>query len=368
MLASTFWMHGNDRQSEQQLFFDQTMQIQGLFTNLQGIVTLWQGIGRLPFPEHGEIEFAANGKHCRLQTTLANHLDLGVQDTMDDELLLLITPEVEDNGNRAFGLHELLADTPHVRERQLTLEGYAAIRQFARIDLRWNWPIQHKRAIIGTALRLSKEINPEATPTDLWSTSPENKLMPFILLASSSPYRRQLLERLHLPFTHQSPDIDETPLPGESPRALVERLARAKTAALADQREPTLIIGSDQATAIEGEILGKPLTHERAHQQLTQASGRTLVFHTGLAVLDSRTGECRSEVVDFQVRFRPLDAATIDRYLRVEQPYDCAGSFKAEGLGIALFEAMQGEDPTSLIGLPLIRLAALLRQAGLQVP
>ncbi len=368
MLASPFWMRGDDRQSEQQLLFDQAMQIQRIFTNLQGIVSLWQGIGRLPLPEHGEIEFAVDGKHCRLQTTLADHLDLGIEDTVDDVLPLLITPEVEDDGYRAFGLHELLADTPHVRERQLTLEGYAAIRQFARIDLRWNWPIQHKRAIIGTALRLSKEINPEATPTDLWSTSPENKLMPRILLASSSPYRRQLLERLCLPFAHQSPDIDETPLPGEHPRDLVERLARLKAAALGDQSDHTLVIGSDQATAIEGEILGKPLSHDRAHQQLARASGRTLVFHTGLAVLDSRTGECRSEVVDFQVRFRPLDAATIDRYLLAEQPYDCAGSFKAEGLGIALFEAMQGDDPTSLIGLPLIRLTALLREAGLQVP
>ncbi|WP_454253432.1 Maf family protein [Pseudomonas sp. Marseille-Q7302] len=192
--------------------------------------------------------------------------------------------------------------------------------------------------------------------------------MPRILLASSSPYRRQLLERLCLPFAHQSPDIDETPLPGEHPRDLVERLARLKAAALGDQSDHTLVIGSDQATAIEGEILGKPLSHDRAHQQLARASGRTLVFHTGLAVLDSRTGKCWSEVVDFQVRFRPLDAATIDRYLLVEQPYDCAGSFKAEGLGIALFEAMQGDDPTSLIGLPLIRLTALLREAGLQVP
>jgi len=128
------------------------------------------------------------------------------------------------------------------------------------------------------------------------------------------------------------------------------------------------LVDRANAAEIDGEILGKPLTHERAHQQLARASGQTLVFHTGLALLDSRTGECRSEVVDFQVRFRPLDAATIDRYLLAEQPYDCAGSFKAEGLGIALFDAMQGEDPTSLIGLPLIRLAALLREAGLQVP
>ncbi|MDF3932028.1 Maf family protein [Pseudomonas citronellolis] len=189
-----------------------------------------------------------------------------------------------------------------------------------------------------------------------------------LLLASSSPYRRELLQRLRLPFECASPDIDESPLPGESAEQLVRRLAEHKARALAERFPNHLIIGSDQA-AVQGQaILGKPHTLERAHEQLKASSGGTVSFLTGLAVLDAASGRCQVDCVPFRVHFRELEDATILRYLQAEQPFDCAGSFKAEGLGVSLFRATEGEDATSLVGLPLIRLVDMLLAEGIQVP
>ncbi|KSW26929.1 MULTISPECIES: Maf family nucleotide pyrophosphatase [unclassified Pseudomonas] len=189
-----------------------------------------------------------------------------------------------------------------------------------------------------------------------------------LILASSSPYRRELLQRLRLPFECASPDIDESPLPGESAEQLVRRLAEAKARALAARFPEHLIIGSDQA-AVQGQaILGKPHTLERAMEQLKASSGNSVSFLTGLALLDSASGRCQVDCIPFRVHFRELDEARIRRYLEAERPFDCAGSFKAEGLGVSLFRATEGEDGTSLVGLPLIRLVDMLLAEGVQVP
>ncbi|MNZ27282.1 Maf-like protein YceF [compost metagenome] len=189
-----------------------------------------------------------------------------------------------------------------------------------------------------------------------------------LILASSSPYRRELLQRLRLPFTCASPDIDESPLPGESAEQLVRRLAEAKARALACHYPEHLIIGSDQAAVQGPTILGKPHHLERAVEQLRAASGSSVSFLTSLALLNTRTGHCQTDCIPFTVHFRELDEARIRRYLEAEQPFDCAGSFKAEGLGVSLFRATEGEDATSLVGLPLIRLVDMLLAEDIQIP
>lgn len=189
-----------------------------------------------------------------------------------------------------------------------------------------------------------------------------------LVLGSTSRYRRELLERLRQPFEVLAPEVDETPLAGEAPAALAQRLALTKARAVAAQRPGAIVIGSDQVADLDGEPLGKPGNHERAVAQLRRMSGQTVLFQTALAVVCLETGFEASELAVVKVVFRPLDDATIERYLRAEQPYDCAGSAKSEGLGIALLDRIDNDDPTALIGLPLIHTARLLRQAGLQLP
>ena len=182
-----------------------------------------------------------------------------------------------------------------------------------------------------------------------------------LVLASSSPWRRQLLARLQVPFDCASPNIDESPQADESPSALVQRLASSKATALGASFPHHLIIGSDQVATLDGAILGKPGRHEKASKQLALCSGRTVNFHTGLALHDSACGETDVMVETFRVHFRSLSDTDIDRYLRIEQPYQCAGSFKMEGLGIVLFNRLEGRDPNTLVGLPLIALTDMLR-------
>ncbi len=182
-----------------------------------------------------------------------------------------------------------------------------------------------------------------------------------LVLASSSPYRKALLKRLQVPFTTCTPDIDEAPLSDENGLELVLRLARIKAEAVALRYPDAIIIGSDQvAVHSNGDIINKPNTYPQAFQQLRQASGNTLTFHTGLSVHCTQTGRTITDAVATQVIFRNLSDAQIRAYLEREQPYDCAGSFKAEGLGICLFRAIHSDDPTALIGLPLIRLTSIL--------
>jgi septum formation protein len=188
---------------------------------------------------------------------------------------------------------------------------------------------------------------------------------PALILGSTSRYRRELLERLRLPFECVAPQVDETPGPGERPADLALRLALAKARAVAALSPDAVVIGSDQVADLDGQPVGKPGNHERAVQQLRAMSGRSIVFQTAVAVAHARRGFEASALVPVTVRFRVLSNDEIERYLRAEQPYDCAGSAKSETLGIALLEAIESDDPTALVGLPLIRTCALLRQAGL---
>lgn len=188
-----------------------------------------------------------------------------------------------------------------------------------------------------------------------------------IILASTSPFRRELLGRLNLPFETAAPDTDEQPLANESATELVRRLAEAKARAI-DSNENGLVIGSDQVATCGDEILGKPGTHERAREQLEKLSGQRVVFQTGLCLLNSGTDHVQLEVVPFTVQFRELNSQQIEHYLLQDQPYNCAGSFKSEGLGITLFESMEGDDPTALIGLPLICLTSMLANEGIILP
>jgi septum formation protein len=189
-----------------------------------------------------------------------------------------------------------------------------------------------------------------------------------LVLASTSAYRRTLLERLTIPFSVARPDTDETPLPGETPTATAERLAAEKARAVARDWPDALIIGSDQVAHMGNEVFGKPGTEARAVEQLQRMSGQTVIFHTALALLNTRSGHIQVEGVPTSVRFRTLGDDEIRRYVAKERPLDCAGSAKSEGLGIALLDALSGDDPTALIGLPLIALCRMLRAEGVDLP
>ena len=188
-----------------------------------------------------------------------------------------------------------------------------------------------------------------------------------LILGSTSPYRRELLSRLRIPFSVQSPEVDETPLDGERPMQLAQRLALAKAKAVAEKNPNAVVIGSDQVADLNGMSLGKPGNFERAMAQLRQMSGQTVVFQTALAVVCLDSGFEQADLASVRVQFRVLTDAEIEVYLQREQPYDCAGSAKSEGLGIALLESIANDDPTALVGLPLIRTCNLLRAAGIKI-
>lgn len=203
---------------------------------------------------------------------------------------------------------------------------------------------------------------------------PDKLPSPALVLGSTSRYRRELLERLGLPFEIRAPEVDETPHAGETPLALAVRLAEAKAAAVAASFAGTdatmrdvVVIGSDQVADLDGLALGKPLAHDKATAQLRAMSGRTVLFHTAVAVARPTTGQCWQAVDTVKVHMRPLSPQDIETYLRLEQPYDCAGSAKVEGLGIVLIDRIESDDPTTLVGLSLITVARLLREAGLDV-
>jgi septum formation protein len=198
--------------------------------------------------------------------------------------------------------------------------------------------------------------------------SPPSSTQPRLVLGSTSRYRHDLLQRLRVPFDVASPQVDESPLAGEAPSALAQRLALAKAHAVAAARADgadVVVIGSDQVADVDGEPVGKPGTHERAVAQLKRMSGRAIVFQTAVAVVRPATNFAQVMLAPVRVRFRPLSGEEIEQYLLLEHPYDCAGSAKSETLGIALLEAIESDDPTALVGLPLIRTCALLRAAGL---
>ncbi|SDI84015.1 MAF protein [Ferrimonas sediminum] len=188
-----------------------------------------------------------------------------------------------------------------------------------------------------------------------------------LILGSTSPFRRQILEKLNLPFRCEKPEVDETPLDDETAYQLVMRLAEAKARAAGQSHDDAWVIGSDQVAVIDDEILGKPGTHDNAVEQLQAASGKKVTFYTSLCLLNTDTGESQVDVETFKVYFKNLSLKQIDAYLKAEQPYNCAGSFKSEGLGIALFDRLSGRDPNTLMGLPLIRLTEMLQAEGFDV-
>ena len=190
---------------------------------------------------------------------------------------------------------------------------------------------------------------------------------PTLILASTSPYRRELLERLRVPFEIVRPEVDEAPLANEAPKDIASRLSLAKAQAVARQFPHSVVIGSDQVADLNGQAIGKPGAHERAVMQLTNMSGKMVLFHTAVSVLRLDMGFGQTLCACARVKFRELDRAEIEAYLLAEQPYDCAGSAKSEALGIALLESIESDDPTTLVGLPLIRTSALLRAAGIRI-
>lgn len=202
----------------------------------------------------------------------------------------------------------------------------------------------------------------------LFRSAVRQKMNAKLVLASTSPFRQSLLARLGLPFDTASPAVDESALEGEAPEQLVQRLARLKAEAVSAAHPDSLIIGSDQVACIEGRILGKPGDRENAIEQLSLASGRAVTFHTGLCLLNNRSQRKQVLCEPFTVHFRSLSPEQIERYLDKEEPFGCAGSFKSEGLGIALFRRLEGDDPNALIGLPLIRLVDLLNNEGVVLP
>ena len=207
-------------------------------------------------------------------------------------------------------------------------------------------------------------------PTDRYDAAPNaalNTAARPVILGSTSRYRRELLGRLRLPFEVVGPDVDETPLPGEAPAALARRLALAKAQAVAERHPGAVVIGSDQVADLAGEALGKPGTHDRAVAQLRRMRGRSVIFQTAVAVVCRDTGFTAQDLAPVRVQFRDLSDAEIEDYLRAEQPYDCAGSARSEGLGIALLDAIDNDDPSALVGLPLIRTCRMLRAAGVRV-
>lgn len=196
---------------------------------------------------------------------------------------------------------------------------------------------------------------------------PSHLPAPAVVLGSTSPYRRELLSRLRLPFEVAAPEVDEAALPGEAPAELARRLALAKARAVAARYPEAAVIGSDQVADLDGQALGKPGNHERAVEQLRRMRGRTVIFHTALAVVCAARGFQQVDLAPVRVTFRSYEDAEIEAYLRAEQPYDCAGSARSEGLGIALLEAIESDDPSALVGLPLIRTARMLRAAGVKI-
>jgi len=193
------------------------------------------------------------------------------------------------------------------------------------------------------------------------------RTMPAVVLGSTSPYRRELLSRLRLTFDVAAPDVDESALPGETPAALARRLAIAKARAVASRFPEAAVIGSDQVADLDGQALGKPGTHENAVNQLRLMRGKTVVFHTAVAVICAARGFEQVDLAPVRVAFRQYEDEEIESYLRAEQPYDCAGSARSEGLGIAMLEAIESDDPSALVGLPLIRTCRMLRAAGVRL-
>lgn len=267
------------------------------------------------------------------------------------------------HGARRQGAAPLLFCQPQpISQKALTLQAGGITSERHHIQVLGVQFFFHGCSVRESPIRISPWVcvltstSPPITPT-----TPFNRE---VVLGSTSRYRHELLTRLRIPFSVAAPDVDETPAPGESPRELALRLALAKARAVAARHPEAVVIGSDQVADLAGQPLGKPGEHARAVQQLRQMRGQTVIFQTALAVVCQATGFEQVDLAEVKVVFRDLSDEEIENYLQAEKPYDCAGSAKSEGLGIALLESIDNDDPTALVGLPLIRTARLLRQAG----
>ena len=354
-------MHGK---GEQQFVFNQVDQRQGVALDVDRFPTPVSRCG-LSFGAHDEhIERGVEIDLEGLEAALADQSDRNLQAAADAGPPHRVSTEIQVHANRIRRtLHHLRkAIEPAGREG-------AAQASFPRGEqVRIAESGQHKRLMLLRSKTWCQSEDATRYRAEPIHCGPHRKLeigRMDIVLASSSPYRRELLSRLGLRFDTVSPGIDERPMDDESPRAMVARLACLKARAVAPLRPRALIVGSDQVAVLDNRIMGKPGSHEANVRQLRLAGGRQVRFLTGVALLNAGSGEMQCEVVEYGVHFRPLDETQVEAYVRAEKPYDCAGGFRAEGLGVALFQGMEGEDPSALIGLPLIALVSMLRREGI---
>ena len=355
---------GHQRQGQQHLILHQGQQI-GQRLNLEGIHrVVFQLILRrlLTGAEKQESILHFTGPDHGVETplTLQNQITPDFQINVKLALVVTLTLKPENHGSGGF-LHRL-SQTAELNDRHLAIKATSIFGQRPKVD--HEAFLRHKRGmILFSAACVKTLLN---APFGTLGTTPAPLMK--LVLASTSAYRRELLQRFGLPFDVARPDLDESPLPDEAPWATAERLAVEKARAVAGQFKDALIIGSDQVAYMDNDRFGKPGTVERAIAQLKSMSGRTVIFHTALAVLNTRSGHVQVDAVPTEVRFRTLADDEIVRYVEKERPLDCAGSAKSEGLGITLLDALRGDDPNALVGLPLIALARMLRNEGVVLP
>ncbi len=355
-------------QIENDLVFDQRDHIELFLCRKKILRVILDFFLRQFFFVRNELQQASNRDHIsdRLETTLATHGQGAVNAKKQLRPIARAKLSINAISQYARRIHKEIEHASQADDGQFALQRACLPRKSLTVN---NNPLRHKgRMILFLAFEV-KALKLSSSP--LCDTSFRRKkrspMRKQLVLASTSPYRRELLSRLGLAFATANPDVDETALPGESPEATALRLSEAKARAVANAYPQALIIGSDQVACLDGEIFGKPGTHEKAVRQLKSMRGRTVNFFTGLCLLNAETGRASLRGVPTWVTFRDLGDAEIESYLRAEKPYACAGSAKAEGLGIALIARMQGDDPNALIGLPLIALCDLLALENYQV-
>ncbi len=350
-------------QGQQHLILDQGQQV-GQRLNLEGIFRIvFQLVLRQRFTGAEQQKTIPHfaGPHEGFKTALTLQDQVTPDMQIDVEPALVVTLALKPESHRSGRFQHRPGQTAELRHRHLALEATPISGQRPKVD--HEAFLRHKSGMILFSASRVKTLRTRR------HRLPARPFFPMkLVLASTSAYRRELLQRFDLPFEVARPDIDESPLPGESPRATAERLAIGKARAVAGSCGDALIIGSDQVAALGDIRFGKPGTVERAIAQLQSMGGRSVIFHTALALLNTRSGRVQVEVVPTEVRFRTLTDAEIVRYVNKERPLDCAGSAKSEGLGITLLDALSGEDPNALVGLPLIALARMLRSEGVALP